>query len=1259
MIETYGFSELGYKIFADRYSLKSDLFNIGDTVVFTENDGVTISTGVVLEKSRYTVNIQTGGYDDTDHVIVPTNDVKQILEIPNEMFKRVAENVACAEEDKRSDWATRFYIIMRDLRFIPGGRILSAAGRDGWTYYNCFVLPSPGDSRNELIVTLRDMINTMSKGGGVGINISSIRPTGSPVYGISGYSSGAVSWGALYNFATGLISQGGCLIPETLVYTANGTLQLSELVHADKHEWRANEVLIATDSGYEISLQGFNNGMADTITLQTEAGINLTGTPNHKVQILTESGLEWCRLDELQPNVPVVFCLNKHEGQQQSLLKPNLTHFNQKEVTLPEVLDENTAFFLGYFAGNGFMGQPDGDFRVGVSVPHKSYLVEEMPKILKRLFNGVHVTTQQKPDDASVTYVMSIKLIHEWLTINQLNKRSSNTIEIPLLIRKSSRKVVGAYLRGIFEADGALCHGYPMLSSTSEKFVREIATLLIGLGCPVRIIKQTSRDDCFGSKPIWEVKICSTHGLRSWCDNIGCDIKSRFAVSLDFTPDMRESSYELPYPKYWVKPVLEAITKPPTRENTKKKRFKSANPKLRRKLLRYLRGDRCFTKSAFDNLSKDYDEFKLNARIVKDYWFSRVSEITASKNSLTLDLEVANSHSYIANGMVTHNSRRGALGLVMDDWHPDVLEFVTAKREEKGKFDNTNISVAISDDLVDAVAKDLDWSLVFPDIQHSEYDMKWNGDLHSWLSAGLPVKTHQVIKARELWDAIVNSAWINGEPGVWFVDKTNEMSNSHYLGRLRCTNPCFEEPLPDWGACCLGSLNLPKFVAADMTTMNWEELRETINLAVRFLDDVVDVTPDSDNMDCQKTQRRIGLGTMGLAELLILVGLKYGSAESLVFIERLYEFIAVSTYTASANLAAEKGACSAYNADDFLESGFMKQMPDATRDFVRLKGMRNMTVLTQAPTGTIATMVSTSTGIEPFFDFRCTRKSRLGEDEEHVKIYDDWQKINSSEPLPEYFVTTHDISANEHIMVQAIIQRWIDASISKTVNLPNNATKDDVANVFLKLYESGCKGGTVYRDGSRKEQVLNKQVEQSTAVTLPLSEVGKPAIAEGACVRELLSKRHGVTVSMKTPSGTAHITMNNDDSGQPFEVFVEIGKAGSSIKAMAEAIGRLISLCLRITPECPTLSRAAFISEQLSGIGGRTNIGFGKAKVKSLPDAIGKVIEETWLAENNAAIELKPENLSDNKDICPVCGHATLTASEGCFHCIFCSYSEC
>jgi ribonucleoside-diphosphate reductase alpha chain len=458
-------------------------------------------------------------------------------------------------------------------------------------------------------------------------------------------------------------------------------------------------------------------------------------------------------------------------------------------------------------------------------------------------------------------------------------------------------------------------------------------------------------------------------------------------------------------------------------------------------------------------------------------------------------------------------------------------------------------------------------------------------------------------------------------------------------------------------------LNLPAFITGNDIT--WEELEQAIPVAVRFLDDVIDMTPyfHNDIEQRQKSERRIGLGTMGLAEVLIRLGLRYGSDESLAVISQLYGFIAKTAYLASVSLAKEKGRFPFFD-EQFMNSGFMKNMPKEVRLEVAKHGIRNMTILTQAPTGSIATMVGTSTGIEPFFDWCYSRKSQLGVDYEYVKVYAEWKESHPNEPLPDYFVTTKDITLEEHVAVQEAVQRWVDASISKTVNLPSSATKDDVSNVFKKLYASGCKGGTVYRDGSRKEQVLTRKDSKLAGGTLTnfpdvtanrqeksnVNTTRLPQLRQTGRVKELPYKRQGSTVSIKTPSGTAHITMNHDSYGQPFEVFVEIGKAGSDITAMAEAIGRLISLIFRLEP-IPQLERALEIIEQLNGIGGARWVGFGKNKVLSLPDAISKALSEHYQLPILTGLEQKRQTDGWSADICPVCGQSSYVREEGCTHC--------
>ncbi|WP_370734177.1 adenosylcobalamin-dependent ribonucleoside-diphosphate reductase [Paenibacillus dakarensis] len=643
-------------------------------------------------------------------------------------------------------------------------------------------------------------------------------------------------------------------------------------------------------------------------------------------------------------------------------------------------------------------------------------------------------------------------------------------------------------------------------------------------------------------------------------------------------------------------------------------------------------------------------------------------------------------------------SRRGALMLMMNDWHPDVMDFITVK-QTMGQVTNANLSVCVSNDFMKAVKEDLDWDLVFPDTSDADYDEVWDGDLDKWKQAGRKVITYKTMKAREIWTTIMESAWKSAEPGVVFMEYYNQMSNSWYFNPIICTNPCGEQGLPGWGVCNLSAMNLSKFYDEEKHDVDWEELAITTRYSVRFLDNVIDTTPYHfpENEANQKKERRVGLGTMGLAELMIKLNIRYGSPESLDFLDKLYGFIAREAYLASADIAEEKGSFLAFDADLYMQSGFMKNMAETfpeVAEAVRTKGARNVTVITQAPTGSTGTMVGTSTGIEPYFAFKYFRQSRLGFDEQFVPIAQDWLDSHPGEELPDYFVTAMDLSAEDHIRVQAAIQRWVDSSISKTANCPSDFTVEDTKRLYELAFDLGCKGVTIYRDGSRDVQVLQTEKKEDKA-----SETEEKASAETASVpastpvnttpapgKSGLDKQYksrpqvlrGATYKINTPFGMAYITIN-DLNGIPGEIFLNVGKAGSDVFAMAEALGRVCSLFLRYGDHG---NKVELLIKHLKGIGGSGAIGFGANRVESIADAVAKALEN-HVAHNSSddfdpapvAATLAPaepayadaghghgghsSHETASRDLCPSCGGASLINIEGCKTCSNCGYSKC
>ncbi len=607
-------------------------------------------------------------------------------------------------------------------------------------------------------------------------------------------------------------------------------------------------------------------------------------------------------------------------------------------------------------------------------------------------------------------------------------------------------------------------------------------------------------------------------------------------------------------------------------------------------------------------------------------------------------------------------TRRGAnMGILRVD-HPDILEFVDCKLQ--GGLANFNISVAITDDFVRALEEGREYGLVDP---------------HRG-------PTGSSLRAEDVFDRIVQAAWRTGDPGLVFIDRVNAgpANPTPELGQIEATNPCGEQPLLPNEACNLGSLNLARFVLAGKGKsengrwrVDWEGLERVVRLSVRFLDDVIDVNPyplpDVEQM--AKANRRIGLGVMGWADMLIQLGIPYDSEEALALADQLMGFIERVGHEESARLAEERGPF------PNLSRSIYKDGPP----------LRNATVTTVAPTGTISIIAGCSAGIEPLFavvfrhivgerrltfvnpHFERVARERGFYSEGLMEKVVRQGTLHGLEEVPEevrrLFVTAYEIAPESHVRMQAAFQRHTDNGVSKTVNLPNSATIEDVAKVFRLAYRLGCLGITVFREGCRGVQVLHVGAAEEEAGR----EAGAPEAEREAipAVQEKVKPRprivHGVTYRAETPLGTAFVTVNEDGSGEPFEVFLNVGKAGSDTAAMSESIGRLISMILRLPSPLSPTERVKEIVDQLSGIGGGRQLGFGRKRVRSLPDAVAQVLaEHIGIAPSEEAVPKAPAVAPEGAavptpigDLCPECGQASLVYEEGCRTCYSCGYSDC
>ena len=663
-------------------------------------------------------------------------------------------------------------------------------------------------------------------------------------------------------------------------------------------------------------------------------------------------------------------------------------------------------------------------------------------------------------------------------------------------------------------------------------------------------------------------------------------------------------------------------------------------------------------------------------------------------------------------------TRRGAnMGILRVD-HPDIREFISCK-DDTSQITNFNISVAVTDAFMDAVREGREYDLFSP-------------------RTGEKVGTEN---AKEIFDLIVEGAWKTGEPGVFFIDRANEYNPVPKLGSYEATNPCGEQPLLPYDVCNLGSVNVGKFVRADAPAdapaeekVDWDGLRHVVHLSTHFLDNVIDANryPLDEITKLAQNIRRIGLGLMGWADLLVRVGVPYNSTKGVELGRKMMEFINEESRNASERLAETRGVFPAWEESIWGPDKTAARRADGSR--VRPeRRLRNCNLTTVAPTGTISIFAGCSGGIEPLFavafmrnqagammpdvneDFiRMAREQGWYSDELMERIATEGHIHFEEVPqeVQDVFVTSHDISPEWHVRMQAAFQEHTDSAISKTTNFAHEASREDVRAIYELAFELGCKGVTVYRDGSRPMQVLStgktgKTEEETSAATAALEqqladareEVHRMRVEQEALEARLQehdedarARRHkrqrpamlrGRTIKMNSPMGDLYVTINEDETGRPFEVFCTLGKAGGAAMADTEAIGRLASLALR--SGIPITA----VRDQLRGISCDRAVGVGIHKVLSAPDAIAQAIERYLAEQEGVQEELLPAptlrmgapaatpsvQASGAKPAlgsyqatklqhsflgsCPECGSGQLAYEEGCVKCHVCGFSEC
>jgi len=607
-------------------------------------------------------------------------------------------------------------------------------------------------------------------------------------------------------------------------------------------------------------------------------------------------------------------------------------------------------------------------------------------------------------------------------------------------------------------------------------------------------------------------------------------------------------------------------------------------------------------------------------------------------------------------GTISQEGRRGALMITIDVTHPDVLDFVKIKRDLK-TVRYANISVKVNDTFMQAVKNDEIFTL--------QYKLG-------------KINVEKKVRAKELWDEMLTSIKNYAEPGIIFWDNIKRESTSEYNGmNLLTTNPCSEIPLEPYGNCNLSNINLSYFVVNGK--VDYKQLERAVKTNVRFLDDIVDYNLKNHPLEQQKKTaketRRIGVGFTGLADMLIKLGIKYDSEEAIKFVDKLFEKMKIWAYEESIELAKEKGTFPLFDLEKHIQSPFIQRLPNEIKEGIKKYGLRNVALLTIPPVGSGSILAGTSSGIEPVFSFVYKRRSESLTKKEFityhplVKEYMEKNNIDDINKLPNYFVTAHEIDPFYRVLMQGTIQKHIDHSISSTINLPKTITKDEISKLLFKAWENGCKGITVYVDGSR-ENVLDKNIEEEKKQVFNFQ---RPEVLDGKTMFMNYNNNEKIYVTL------------NFLNKKPIEVFVNLGKPGSDERAYTEAIGRLISLYLQNNGDVDG------VIHTLQNIRGSSITQYKNIKIYSVPDAVAKILQiltgklevknpfttiilqtndkkdadiNNVNIDNNTNNNINTNNKNDIKNNtmiyeCPKCHEYALVYENGCYICKNCGYTKC
>ncbi len=1144
------------------------------------------------------------------------------------------------------------YNLMTNKLFMPNTPAIANFGNPLGMGSACFALDVP-DSIDSIMETLKNTAIVFKAGGGMGYNFSKLRPEGDFVSSTGGVASGPLSFMRLFDTMTEVIKQGGCVATDTMVRTDKGIIPMINMLNSPPLKDNPTDYFVYDGNEYNYTWLAQNNGIASVYTIETELGNKLKATGNHLMAVATENGIEWKRVDSIKEGNWLVMILGGYQGKKIKLPNIEKQHHNSNPLTIPEYLNEELAELLGLYVTDGCFSR--GRLLFSVDSRDKD-LIKRIEYLAKSVFNLEIGEMRDKHTYADIVF-FSKDLEKYFEKIDWKKERSWNAF-IPKQILQSEENVACAFLRGAFEGDGSIHpDGYPLLYSTSKLLIEQVQQLLLSLGIVAKIHEVTKSKDRYGTRQMYKIVVLTDKSIELFKEKIGFITEYKKKLFEKYKRDKKiEYSNLIPtFPR-----IFERYYKRVGKGSGKGRTKRGTNTEYYRDVYHYLKNDRTLTRKKFERLLEKYKFLNEDKALTEfadgNKFFVRVAKVSSGSETYTMEIEVPATSSYIANGFLVHNIRRGANMGILNSNHPDIEQFITAKEGNKA-LRNFNISVLIMPDFWDYYEKNEPYPLVNPR----------NGQVVKY------------VNPRELFDKVVYQAWESAEPGVIFYDKVNEFNPFfEYLGPIVTTNPCLTgdtlistknglvpikkiaekyqnggielvipqiiqsgdlflkgfvyvsefrafktgtkqtiklttkagkqlkctpehrilttdgwkeagkltkddeiiveskegtdtlvsielngieevyditEPLThsfiangivvhNCGEvllypnepCNLGSINVWAFAKQDEdgnAYVDWDALRDVVRSCTRFLDNVIDVNnfPLKAIEETSLATRKIGLGVMGVGDLLYELRLPYNTEEGRKFMEQLMEFIAYWSKVESIELAKTRGNLPYYDKSFYKQGrlpfrgGYLRQEWhfdwDKMGEEIKKHGIRNGYTTIIAPTGSISMIAGCSSGMEPVYSLVYEKNVKVGsffyidpaaekvlreEGLYNEKLMEDINEHRGSIQRIEYvpekirrvLVTALDITPEDHIRALASFQKWVDSSISKTNNFPADSTVEHMRESYILAYKLGCKDVTVFRDTSIKDQVLvaPKAKEKKEELEIELTPEMKKTIKE-------------------------------------------------------------------------------------------------------------------------------------------------------------------